>query len=74
MIYTAVFEKQDNGWYFAQCEQMPNAITQGKTIAEAKENLQEVITMLLEIQKEELLKSVNGKKLIRRKIAKLALL
>lgn len=52
MIYTAVFEKQDNGWYFAQCEQMPNAITQGKTIAEAKENLQEVITMLLEIQKE----------------------
>jgi predicted RNase H-like HicB family nuclease len=42
----------DNGWYFAQCEQMPNAVTQGRTIAEAKANLQEVIAMLLEIQKE----------------------
>ncbi|MDR2562445.1 MAG: type II toxin-antitoxin system HicB family antitoxin, partial [Prevotellaceae bacterium] len=50
--YTAVFEKMDNGWYFAQCEQMPNAVTQGRTIAEAKANLQEVIAMLLEIQKE----------------------
>jgi predicted RNase H-like HicB family nuclease len=40
MKYTAIFEKMDNGGYFAQCEQMPNAVTQGKTIAEAKENLQ----------------------------------
>jgi len=53
MEYTAIFEKMDNGWYFAQCEQMPNAITQGKTIEEAKKNLQEVIGMLLNIQKEE---------------------
>ena len=53
MEYTAVFEKMDNGWYFAQCEQMPNAITQGRTIADAKKNLQEVIGMLLDIQREE---------------------
>jgi len=51
MEYTAVFEKMDNGWYFAQCEQMPNAITQGRNIADAKKNLQEVIGMLLDIQK-----------------------
>jgi len=50
MEYTAIFEKMDNGWYFAQCEQMPNAITQGKTIADAKKNLQEVIAMLLKIK------------------------
>jgi predicted RNase H-like HicB family nuclease len=74
MEYTATFEKMDNGWYFAQCEQMPNAITQGRTIAEAKENLQEVITMLLEVQKEESLKQLNGKKLVHRKIASLVML
>jgi predicted RNase H-like HicB family nuclease len=74
MEYTAAFEKMDNGWYFAQCEQMPNAITQGRTIAEAKENLQEVITMLLDVQKEESLKQLNGRKLVHRKIASLAML
>jgi predicted RNase H-like HicB family nuclease len=74
MEYTAVFEKMDNGWYFAQCEQMPNAITQGRTIADAKKNLQEVIAMLLEIQKEEVAKQFAGKRLVHRKIAKLALL
>ena len=73
MEYTAVFEKMDNGWYFAQCEQMPNAITQGRTIADAKKNLQEVIGMLLDIQKEEVAKQFIGKHLIHRKIAKLAL-
>ena len=74
MEYTAIFEKMDNGWYFAQCEQMPNAITQGRTIAEAKQNLQEVITMLLDIQKEESAKQFSGRRLLHRKIAKLAML
>ena len=74
MEYTAIFEKMDNGWYFAQCEQMPNAITQGRTISEAKHNLQEVITMLLDIQKEESSKQFSGRRLLHRKIAKLAML
>jgi predicted RNase H-like HicB family nuclease len=52
MEYTAIFEKTDDGWYVAQCGQMPSAITQGRTIAEAKENLQEAIDMLLDIEKE----------------------
>jgi predicted RNase H-like HicB family nuclease len=74
MEYTAVFEKMDNGWYFAQCEQMPNAVTQGKTLVEAKENLKEVIAMLMEVQKEQVLQQLAGKKLIRRRIAKVAML
>jgi predicted RNase H-like HicB family nuclease len=73
MEYTAVFEKMDNGWYFAQCEQMPNAITQGRTIEEAKKNLLEVIAMLLNIQKEKLEKKFLGKNIIHQKIAELAI-
>jgi predicted RNase H-like HicB family nuclease len=79
MEYTAVFEKTDDGWYVAQCEQMPNAVTQGRTIAEAKENLQDAIKMLLDIQKEEVEKQflerrLLGKKIVHRKIARLAML
>ncbi|MDR2840503.1 MAG: type II toxin-antitoxin system HicB family antitoxin [Paludibacter sp.] len=74
MEYTAIFEKMDNGWYFAQCEQMPNAITQGKTINEAKANLQEVISMLMDIQKEEVARQFAGRELTHRKIANVAML
>ena len=35
MEYTAIIKKMSNGWYFAQCEQLPGAMTQGKTIEEA---------------------------------------
>ena len=52
MEYTAIIEKMSNGWYFAQCEQIPNAITQGETIEEAKENLKEAICLVLEAERE----------------------
>ena len=48
MEYTAITEKMSNGWYFAQCEQMPNAITQGKTVEEALDNLKDAMRLLLE--------------------------
>ncbi len=48
MEYTAIIKKMDNGCYFAQCEQFPAAVTQGKTIDEAKENLKDAINLLLE--------------------------
>ncbi|MBR4536092.1 MAG: type II toxin-antitoxin system HicB family antitoxin [Bacteroidales bacterium] len=43
MEYTVVLEKMDNGWWFCQCEQIPEAVTQGETIEEAKENIKEAI-------------------------------
>jgi len=51
MEYTAIIKKMENGWYFAQCEQLPGAMTQGKTIEEAKENLKDAILLLLEDEK-----------------------
>ncbi|MDR0206131.1 MAG: type II toxin-antitoxin system HicB family antitoxin [Bacteroidales bacterium] len=52
MEYTAIFQKMDNGWYFAQCEQVPGAMTQGATIEEAKENLKEALQLVLEAEKD----------------------
>jgi len=34
MEYTAIIQKTQNGWYIAQCEQVPGALTQGRTIEE----------------------------------------
>jgi predicted RNase H-like HicB family nuclease len=69
MEYTAIFKKQSNGWYFAQCEQVPGAMTQGRTIEEAKENLKEAIALILEDEKEDFRKEHKGLRFIRRKIA-----
>ena len=52
MEYTAIIEKTSNGWYIAQCEQVPGALTQGKTLAEVQENLKEAISLVLESEKE----------------------
>lgn len=37
--FTVVFE-QDDEWWVAWCAQVPGAITQGKTLDEARENLE----------------------------------
>ena len=39
MEYTPVITDVGDGWYMGQCEQVPGAITQGRTVAEVKENL-----------------------------------
>jgi len=61
MEYTAIIRQTEDGWYAAKCAQIPEAITQGKTIQEATENLADAITMILEIKKE---RSLNEAKLL----------
>jgi len=72
MNYTAIIKKMENGYYFAQCEQLPAAMTQGETIEEAKENLKEAINLLLEDEKADFQKQRLGTRFLRRKIAVLS--
>jgi predicted RNase H-like HicB family nuclease len=46
MEYTAIIKEMSNGWYFAQCEQVRGAMTQGKTIEEVQENLKKAIVFI----------------------------
>ena len=69
MDYTAIIEETPSGWYIAQCEQVPGALTQGRTIEEVEENLKEAIELVLESEKEHCRKRYSGMKFIRRKIA-----
>jgi len=68
MNFTAIIKKQSNGSYFAQCEQIPGAMTQGATIEDAIENLKDAIHLMLEDEKEDFQKRHQEMKYMRRKI------
>ena len=55
--YTAIIKEIEDGWYMAQCEQIQGALTQGRTIEEAKENLKDAIYLLLEDEMEDFRKA-----------------
>lgn len=45
--FTAIYKKQGK-WYLGWVEEIPGVNTQGKTLKEAKENLKEALTLILE--------------------------
>ena len=51
--YTAIFKfNPDDGWWTATCAEIPAAITQVRTEDEARENLADAISLVLETQRE----------------------
>jgi predicted RNase H-like HicB family nuclease len=69
MEYTAIIEKTADKWYVAHCAQVPGANSQGRTIEEAKTNLKEAISLILESEKELAIEQVKNRKVFFRKIA-----
>lgn len=51
--FTAIYEKADEGGFIAYVAELPGANTQGETIEEARENLKEAVSLLLECYREE---------------------
>lgn len=66
--FTAVYERGDDGWILATCPEVPGAITQGRNIEEARENLKDAIHMMLEVRREDAEKDLEGKDVIRETI------
>lgn len=69
MKFTAIIEKSDDGWFVGQVEEMPAAISQGKTIAELKENLLDALKLLLEVNRENTEKEYIGRRVIREELS-----
>ena len=65
--YTATIEKRGR-WYVGYVDEVPGANTQGRTIKEVQENLEEALRLVLESQKE-LLTKEPPEKTIKRSIA-----
>ena len=68
MEFSAIIKVQSNGWYFAQCEQVPGAMTQGETIEDALENLKEAIQLVLEAERDHGITRYVDKTIIRREL------
>jgi predicted RNase H-like HicB family nuclease len=64
MKFTAVYIEVPEG-YMAFVEELPGANTQGDTLEEARENLQEAVALVLEANRELAEKSLLGQKVTR---------
>ena len=64
MQFTAVFQKVPEG-YLAFVEELPGANTQGDTLDEARVNLREAVTLVLEANREMAEQSLAGVDVIR---------
>ncbi|MBL8190347.1 MAG: type II toxin-antitoxin system HicB family antitoxin [Acidobacteria bacterium] len=64
MTFTAVFMKTPQG-YIGFVEELPGANTQGETLEETRENLQEAVTLVLEANRELAEESIKGQIAIR---------
>lgn len=68
MSLTAVYVKVDDG-YIGFVEEIPGANTQGETLDEVRENLQEAIELVLEANRTLAEESLEGRDAIREPIA-----
>ncbi len=65
MQLTSVYQKTDDGWYVAWIEEVPGAMTQGRTMEEARTNLREALELMLEVSREEAERELAGQDVFR---------
>lgn len=53
VTYTATFELGEDGCWAAQVVEVPEAISQGRTLDEARENIADALAMALELRAKE---------------------
>ena len=58
--YSVVYQTIEDGWYMARVPELPGAVTQGKTLAEAREMIKEAVELLLESYRENAKKDLPG--------------
>ena len=61
---TAIIEEAPEGGYWAICPEVPGANGQGETIAEAKENLREAVTLILQDRLEDIKRGLTDDAII----------
>ncbi len=66
--FTAVYQEAEEGGYIGFVEELPNAITQGETLEETRENLQDAIALVLEGNRILAEEALKGQKAIREPI------
>jgi predicted RNase H-like HicB family nuclease len=52
MKFPAVIDRDEDGMWVVECPAIPGCVSQGRTRAEALENIREAITLCLEVRAE----------------------
>lgn len=65
MELTAVFQEAPEGGYVAFVPEIPGAASQGETLDEARENLEDAVRLLMESRRERFEREHAGQPLIR---------
>ena len=69
MEYSIIIEKNPaTGVYIGQCSQIPEAMSQGNTLAELMTNLKEAIELAIECRRVELKDLYKNRKIFHRKL------
>ena len=66
--FTALIKETDDGWFYGQIEEVPEAMSQGKSIDELMDNLSDALSLVLETRREEIRERFKGQTYITRKI------
>jgi predicted RNase H-like HicB family nuclease len=66
--FNAIIVESSDGWYVGQIEEMPEVISQGKTIDELQKNLLDAFYLVIEAQRNKTLSLYESKKIIRKKL------
>ena len=66
--YTAIIEKNEDGHFVGQVQEIPEAIAQGKTIDELKQNLLNALQLVIDYHREQTISNYKGRKIIKQKL------
>ena len=66
--YTAIIEKSEDGFYVGQVQEIPEAIAQGKTIDELKQNLLDALQLVIDFHRKQTISNYKGRKIIKQKL------
>jgi predicted RNase H-like HicB family nuclease len=67
--FTAIYGKTEDGWWVVSVPEIPGAVSQGRTLEEAREMIKDAVRLLLEVRQEEAEKEFDGKEVIREELA-----
>jgi predicted RNase H-like HicB family nuclease len=67
--FTAIIEETDDGWYIGQLQEMPEVISQGKTIDELQNNMLKAFKLVIESHRERTLQLYEGRKIIKKRLS-----
>jgi predicted RNase H-like HicB family nuclease/DNA-binding XRE family transcriptional regulator len=67
--FTAIYERTHDGWWVVSVPEIPGAHSQGKTLEEAREMIQDAVRLLLEVRREDAEKEIEGREVVREPLA-----